>query len=52
MKVGDLVKWRVGENYPYQLGVVTEVYPRQARVWFFEDYGYSIMTLGCGLEEA
>ena len=50
MKVGNLVKWRSGENYRYQLGVVTEVYPRQARVWFFGDNSYSIMTLGLGLE--
>ena len=45
MKIGDLVKWRIGENYRYQLGVVTEVNPRQAKVWFFEDNGYSIMTV-------
>jgi hypothetical protein len=51
MKVGNLVKWRVGENHRYQLGVVTEVRTHDAFVWFFEDYGYSIMSLD-GLEVA
>ena len=49
MKVGNLVKWRVGENHRYQLGVVTEVRTHDAFVWFFEDHAYSWITLR-GLE--
>ena len=50
MKVGDLVKWRIGKSYPYQLGVVTGMYSTcSATVWFFEDHSYSIMTIA-GLE--
>ena len=50
MKVGDLVKWRIGKSYPYQLGVVTKVRTHDAFVWFFADHGYSIMSLD-GLDE-
>jgi len=48
MKVGDLIRWENG-NKEYELGVVTEVHPGQAMVWFFLDHAFSIMTLG-GLE--
>ena len=48
MKVGNLVRWQNGYK-KYELGVVTEVHPEQAMVWFFLDEDYSIMTLR-GLE--
>ena len=49
MKVGDLVKWRIGKDYPYELGVVTKVFPMEAMVWFFEDHAHSIIVVR-GLE--
>ena len=48
MKVGDLIRWENRDN-EYELGVVTEVRPRQAMVWFFLDHAFSLMTIG-GLE--
>ena len=41
-------RWQNG-NGGYELGVVTEVHPEQAMVWFFEDNNYSIITIE-GLE--
>ena len=48
MKIGDLIKWRNGDN-EYEIGVVTKVQTHDAFVWFFLDHRYSIMSLH-GLE--
>ena len=48
MKVGDLVKWRNGDN-EYELGIVKVVGKKRAFVWFLKDHAYSWMVLH-GLE--
>ena len=48
MKVGDLVKWRNGDN-EYELGIVKVVGKKRAFVWFFTDHAYSWMVMH-GLE--
>ena len=48
MKIGDLIRWENLSN-EYELGVVTEVYPKEVMVWFFIDHAFSMMTIR-GLE--
>lgn len=48
IRIGDLIRWENTYN-EYELGVVTEVYPKEAKVWFFIDHDFSIMRIR-GLE--